>query len=59
LGSRVDLKERRELLGHSSLAATMRYAPLSPEHLRTAVSGLEGLTRTMSEDRRRLEHMKW
>ncbi len=37
--------------GHSSLAMTMRYAHLAPEHLRTAVSRLEGLTRDMSEDR--------
>jgi len=47
----VSLKELQELLGHSSLAMTMRYAHLAPEHLRTAVSRLEGLTRDMSEDR--------
>lgn len=29
----------------SSLAMTMRYAHLAPEHLRMAVSRLEGLTR--------------
>jgi len=40
----VSLKELRELLGHASLAMTMRYAHLAPEHLRTAVSRLEGLT---------------
>jgi integrase len=40
----VTLKELQELLGHSSLAMTMRYAHLAPEHLRTAVSRLEGLT---------------
>jgi integrase len=40
----VALKELQELLGHSSLAMTMRYAHLAPEHLRTAVSRLEGLT---------------
>jgi Phage integrase family len=39
----VTLKELQELLGHSSLAMTMRYAHLSPEHLRTAVGRLEGL----------------
>ena len=40
----VTLRELQELLGHSSLAMTMRYAHLAPEHLRTAVSRLEGLT---------------
>jgi integrase len=40
----VTLKELQELLGHSSLAMTMRYAHLAPEHLRTAISRLEGLT---------------
>jgi integrase len=47
----VSLKELQELLGHSSLAMTMRYAHLAPEHLRTAVSRLEGLTRETTEDR--------
>jgi integrase len=42
----VTLKELQELLGHSSLAMTMRYAHLAPEHLRTAVGRLEGLTNT-------------
>jgi integrase len=40
----VSLKELQELLGHSSLAMTMRYAHLAPEHLRSAVTRLEGLT---------------
>ncbi len=40
----VSLRELQELLGHSSLAMTMRYAHLAPEHLRTAVSRLAGLT---------------
>jgi site-specific recombinase XerD len=40
----VTLKELRELLGHSTLAMTMRCAHLAPEHLRTAVARLEGLT---------------
>ena len=40
----VTLKELQELLGHASLAMTMRYAHLAPEHLRAAVSRLEGLT---------------
>jgi integrase len=40
----VSLKELQELLGHHSLTMTMRYAHLSPEHLRSAVARLEGLT---------------
>ncbi|HSF04610.1 MAG TPA: site-specific integrase [Methylomirabilota bacterium] len=40
----VSLKELQELLGHASLAMTMRYAHLAPERLRAAVSRLEGLT---------------
>ena len=31
------------ILGHATLTMTMRYAHLAPEHLRTAVSRLEGL----------------
>jgi integrase len=40
----VSLKELQELLGHGSLAMTMRYAHLAPERLRSAVARLEGLT---------------
>ena len=40
----VTLKELQDLLGHASLTMTMRYAHLAPEHLRTAVSRLAGLT---------------
>ena len=40
----VSLKQLQELLGHSSLAMTMRYAQLAPGHLRTALSRLAGLT---------------
>ncbi len=40
----VSPKELQELLGHASLTMTMRYAHLAPEHLRSAVSRLAGLT---------------
>jgi integrase len=35
------LQEVKDLLGHSSLAMVIRYAHLSPEHLRTAVARLD------------------
>jgi len=35
------LPELKDLLGHSSLAMAMRYAHLSPEHLRSAVARLD------------------
>ena len=38
----VSLKELQELLGHGTLAMTMRYAHLAPERLRSAVTRLEG-----------------
>jgi len=37
------LPEVKDLLGHSSLAMVMRYAHLSPEHLRSAVGRLDGM----------------
>jgi integrase len=37
------LQEVKDLLGHSSLAMVMRYAHLSPEHLRSAVARLDGV----------------
>ena len=40
------LKEIQEVLGHKSFSMTLRYAHLSPMHLRTAVESLEGLTPT-------------
>jgi integrase len=40
----VSLKELQELLGHSTLTMTLRYAHLAPERLRTAVNRVQGLT---------------
>jgi site-specific recombinase XerC len=36
----VDLRTVQQFLGHSSIAMTMRYAHLSPEHGRTAIERL-------------------
>lgn len=38
------LREIQEVLGHKSFSMTLRYAHLSPRHLRTAVESLDGLT---------------
>jgi hypothetical protein len=38
------LVEIKEVLGHSSITLTMRYAHLSPAHLRSCVESLDGLT---------------
>jgi integrase len=38
------LQEIKEILGHSDIRMTLRYAHLSPAHLRSAVERLEGLT---------------
>lgn len=40
----ADLKDVQEILGHRDFKMTMRYAHLSPGHLRSAVGRLEGLT---------------
>jgi hypothetical protein len=37
------LREVKELLGHSDIAITMRYAYLAPDHLRAAVASLDGI----------------
>ena len=41
------LAEIKEVLGHSSITMTLRYAHLSPAHLRTCVESLDGLTPTL------------
>ncbi|HEV2174800.1 MAG TPA: tyrosine-type recombinase/integrase, partial [Nitrospira sp.] len=38
------LKEIQEVLGQKSFSMTLRYAHLSPMHLRTAVESVDGLT---------------
>ena len=38
----ASLREVKESLGHSSPAMVIRYAHLSPEHLRRAVARLDG-----------------
>ena len=43
------LKEIQEILGHKSFAMTLRYAHLSPRHLRTAVESFNGLTPDLHE----------
>jgi len=45
----VSLQELKHLLGHASLAMVMRYAHLSPEHLRSAVGRLNGVLTKQGE----------
>ena len=47
----VDLKTVQELLGHSSLTMTMRYAHLAPEHASRAIQILDSayLTDTVTD----------
>jgi hypothetical protein len=40
-----ELYDLREILGHSDIKMTMRYAHLSPGHLQTSIAKVEGLAR--------------
>jgi len=40
----ASLKDVQELLGHADIKMTMRYAHLSPAHLRATVDRLDGIT---------------
>ena len=44
------LPELQKLLGHATLAMTMRYAHLAPKHLRAAVSRLNGVLQGTSRE---------
>jgi hypothetical protein len=39
----ASLTDVKEILGHADMKTTLRYAHLSPAHLRTAVDRLDGL----------------
>ena len=43
------LKDVQELLGHSTMTMTLRYAHLNQEHKKKAVNLLNGLTASKSE----------
>lgn len=48
------LKDLQELLGHKTLAMTMRYAHLSQEHKKKAVNLLNGLTSKKGNDKQEI-----
>ena len=43
------IKELQEILGHKTVAMTMRYAHLSQEHKKKAINRLNGLTSKKTE----------
>jgi site-specific recombinase XerD len=47
----VDIRTVQELMGHSSITVTMRYAHLAPAHLRAAVEKLVPPTDTRTDTR--------
>lgn len=47
----VDIRTVQELMGHSTITMTMRYAHLSPAHLKAAVNQASLFTQRVSSDR--------
>ena len=54
----VDVRTVAELMGHSSIQMTMRYAHLAPLHNRAAVDRLVSATKTMRESKKGTEASK-
>ena len=52
----ASLADVRAVLGHADIKMTMRYAHLSPEHLRAAVARLDGLAAAKPADSAHGQH---